>query len=457
MTSRIIVFFVASLSLCSCENLRIEDQVLQDVFGYAPQASVPLAADSQFQAAAVTPVPENETTTETEYWEMEDYNPPSIDYDVFDWTLTKRVASLSDENFLISPLGLKLALAILTEAATGVTKNELLSVMGFSLNQTLVRQKFTSIVDSLKKESPQYILNLGSRVYIGSNVRPKQMFAAIAEEFYKTELKTVDFHNPPEAAKQINSWVSNVTKGKISNLVSEDDVASVAVIVLNALYFKGSWRHQFAPNATKYDQFYISPNVIKEIPFMNLNEKFYYTESAKLGAKILRMPYLGKKFSMYIIVPIDLLGMSRVMSNINVLRTEMNNLREHYVDVKLPKFKFDYTSQLGGILKELGVREAFEDTASFPGIARGQYLSERIKISKVLQRSGIEVNELGSVAYAATEIALVNKFGEDTESQVEVVANRPFLFFIQDELTRQLLVTGRVSDPTLLDGAFKLV
>lgn len=47
------------------------------------------------------------------------------------------------------------------------------------------------------------------------------MFAAIAEEFYKTELKTVDFHHPPEAAMQINAWVSNITKGKISHLVSE--------------------------------------------------------------------------------------------------------------------------------------------------------------------------------------------------------------------------------------------
>nr|AAD09285.1 putative serpin [Hyphantria cunea]AAD40672.1 serpin [Hyphantria cunea] len=457
MTLRIIVFFVVSVSICTCTQVRIEDQVLHDVFGYAPQASIPLAADSQFQASAVTPVTENESTTEAQYYEWDYYNPPDINYDLFDWTLTKRVASSSDENFLLSPLGLKLALAILTEAATGVTKNELLIVLGFSSDQSTVRQKFTSIIDSLKKESPQYILNVGSRVYVGSNVRPKQMFAAIAEEFYKTELKTVDFHHPPEAAMQINAWVSNITKGKISHLVSEDDVANVAVMVLNALYFKGSWRHQFAPNETKYHQFYITPTVTKDIPFMNVNNKFYYTESAKLRAKILRMPYLGNKFSMYIIVPNDLSGMPHVMSNINVLRTEMNNLREHYVDITLPKFKFDYTSQLGGILKELGIRDAFEDTASFPGIARGQYLSERIKISKVLQRSGIEVNELGSVAYAATEIALENKFGEETESQVEVVANRPFLFFIQDELTRQLLVTGRVSDPTLLDGAFKLV
>lgn len=57
-----------------------------------------------------------------------------------------------------------------------------------------------------------------------------------------------------------------------------------------------------------------------------------------------------------------------------------------------------------------------------------------------------------------TEIALVNKFGEDDDEGVaaEVIANKPFFFFIQDEMTRQLLFTGKVADPSQVDGAFKL-
>lgn len=62
----------------------------------------------------------------------------------------QRVAASSEENFLLSPLGLKLALAILTEAATGATQKELSSVLGFDLDRNLVRRKFATIVDSLK-------------------------------------------------------------------------------------------------------------------------------------------------------------------------------------------------------------------------------------------------------------------------------------------------------------------
>lgn len=53
------------------------------------------------------------------------------------------------------------------------------------------------------------------------------------------------------------------------------------------------------------------------------------------------------------------------------------------------------------------------------------------------------------------EISLVNKFGEDSDMDQEVVANKPFIFLIQDEMTRQLLFTGRVSDPSVSDGDYK--
>lgn len=459
MISRIIVFFFASVSLCVSKDLTIDSQILQDVFGFSPQAAASQTVnkvENINQVPAVTPASVNDTSVAPDNQGTDNYYSAPVDYDRFDWTLTKRVASSSDANFLLSPLGLKLALAILTEAATGVTQSELSSVLGFDLDRAVIRRKFASIIASLKQESPHYILNLGSRIYISDDALPRQRFAAIAQEFYKTELKTINFHNPSEATKLINGWVANITQGRIPNLVNEDDIANMVVMVLNTLYFKGSWYHQFPQNATKSGQFYVTPKKMKEVQFMNINAKFYYAESSKFDGKILRLPYLGNKFSMYILVPNSLMGLNRVLDNMNALRAELDNLQLYTVDVTLPKFKFDYTSQLDGILKELGVRQAFEETASFPGLARGQLLHERLRVSGVWQRSGMELNEAGSVAYAATEIFLVNKFGEDASSQVEVVANRPFLFFIQDEATRQLLFTGRISDPSLKDGAFKL-
>lgn len=442
----LLVIFLVPITICHTNVITTE--LLESVFGVPGSVASPSAVQ---QAVPVSPQPDD-----TDYEESDNkYVPAVVDYDKFDWTLTKRVASSSQENFLISPLGLKLALAILTEAATGTTRNELSSVLGFDNDKKLVRQKFGVILSSLETKSTQYILNLGSRIYVGSTVLPQQRFAAIALQSYKTEIKSLDFGNPINASNEINAWVSNTTEGRIKNLVNADDVAGVSALVLNTIFFKGTWQHQFAPNGTKSRLFYMSAEDKKETAFMNIKNKFFYAESIKFNAKILRMPYMGNKFAMYIIVPNSLTGLSQIFNDLSTLRSELYYLQEHFVDVTLPKFQFEYTSLMDGVLKELGVRQAFGDTASFPGISRGQVHANKLKISKVLQRSGIEVNELGSTAYSATEIALENKFGEQVMPVAEVVANKPFLFFIQDELTRQLLFTGRVSDPTLFDGALK--
>lgn len=452
-----ITFFAAQILLCSSATANIDPNTLRDVFGYGstynPIGAV--ATETYRQVVAVTPY--NETLVDPDYWDLDEFHPSAANFDKFDWTLTKRVAAVSGDNFLISPLGLKLALAILTEAATGNTKLELSSVLGFALDRREVRIKFSTIIDSLKKQNPEYVLNLGSRIYIGDYVLPRQRFAAIAEEFYKTEIRGIDFYNPPEASKQINAWVSNITHGKIPDLVDDDDVSGVVAIILNALYFKGSWRHQFPTNATKSAPFFVTPDLQKPVLFMNIKEKFYFTESANFDAKILRMPYRGNKFAMFIIVPNSLTGLSRIMNGLSDLHLEMNNLQERTVDVTMPKFQFDYTSKLESVLKELGIRQAFEETASFPGLARGQLLHQRLRVSKIVQKSGIEVNEIGSIAHSATEIGIVNKFGEDDENDYEVVVNKPFLFFIQDEYTKQLLFTGRVSDPSIVDGDYKVL
>lgn len=85
----------------------------------------------------------------------------------------------------------------------------------------------------------------------------------------------------------------------------------------------------------------------------------------------------------------------------------------------------------------------FTQQASFPQLVRGTAVQDRLQVSNVLQKTGIEVNEKGSTAYASTVASLVNKFGGD----IEFNADRPFLFTIEDETTGTLLFTGKITRP----------
>lgn len=70
-------------------------------------------------------------------------------------------------------------------------------------------------------------------------------------------------------------------------------------------------------------------------------------------------------------------------------------------------------------------------------------VTNRLQVSQVLQKAGIDVNERGSTVYAATEVTLTNKFGIDYEFH----AVHPFFFLIQDETTGNILFSGKVVNP----------
>lgn len=92
---------------------------------------------------------------------------------------------------------------------------------------------------------------------------------------------------------------------------------------------------------------------------------------------------------------------------------------------------------------QLGIRSMFTFQASLPALARGQVVQNRLQVSNVLQKTGIEVNEKGSTVFAATQISLTNKFGGETE----FVVDRPFMFMIEDETTGTLVFSGKVINP----------
>ena len=124
---------------------------------------------------------------------------------------------------------------------------------------------------------------------------------------------------------------------------------------------------------------------------------------------------------------------------------QMENLP---IDVSIPKFKYQFSSHMEPVLREVGIRNIFDDTATLTGIAQTRRISSNLKVSDILQKTGIEVNENGTMAYVATEINIGNKIGEDIFH-----ADHPFLFFIEDESTGTVMYIGRMMNPLETTGS----
>ncbi|XP_076177429.1 uncharacterized protein LOC143151855 [Ptiloglossa arizonensis] len=367
-------------------------------------------------------------------------------FSVFDWSLLRAMSKRHPGNLLVSPISLKLALVLLYEGAQDETAHELSNVMHLPVTRTGTRDKFSSILRSLQTSSPAYKLNIGTRIFVDMNILTRQRYEAIIKTFYDTDVVTANLTDAHPLVQSINNWVSNLTDGNIDKMIEDErNVKDSLMLIMNALYFKGSWRRKyFSPENTQMGPFHPNRNETVNVPFMRTVGRFYYSESSELDAKILRIPYDGNKFAMYFLLPRTRYGIDQLVNEINpfVLMRHVWLMQDLSVDVSIPKFKFEYTSQLEAVLRELGIRDIFDDTATLTGIARTKRTSKHLKVSNIVQKAGIEVNENGTTAYAATEIDLVNKIEEETFH-----ANRPFMFYIEDESTGTILYMGKIINP----------
>jgi serpin B len=63
-------------------------------------------------------------------------------------------------------------------------------------------------------------------------------------------------------------------------------------------------------------------------------------------------------------------------------------------------------------------------------------------VTAIEHEAVVKVNEEGTEAAAATGVAIA-----ESAPAIQLLADRPFLFFVRDRLTGAILYMGRVADP----------
>ncbi|XP_053959374.1 serine protease inhibitor 27A-like [Anastrepha ludens] len=399
--------------------------------------------------------------------DADDYVPYRSDvHDRFSWALLKQIllstatrrnyiktAAIDgffpedSENVIFSPFSVKLVLALLTEATGNGTRSQrqLLATLGDIKAADNLRSFYRKTLASLKKENPHYTLHLETRLYTDSSIKPLPAFVELLKSAYETPIEELNFADGVASAAKINAWIARATEGRLQQLVTEEGVANSVMLLVNAIYFNGLWRRQFSESHPGV--FFRTPRDQLKVSYMELTNNFYYYQCNELKARIVRLPYRGRKFSMFVALPND------GQSIDSLLRRMQNEQLKHMqwmmerikLRIVMPKFKFGYKTDLKAALCRLGVVDIFTNQAQLTGMAADA--DDRLMVSNILQKSGIDVNELGTEAYAATEVEIVNRFGGG-EYVEEFVVNRPFVFFIEEESTGNILFAGKVMNPT---------
>lgn len=136
------------------------------------------------------------------------------------------------------------------------------------------------------------------------------------------------------------------------------------ITLINAVYFKGLWVYPFPENGPRLT-FYAGRKQV-EASYMEQNGQFYYDDSVILNAQLLRLPYRGGKFAMYVILPHQDSSINDVLSRINQesLHKALWYMSETEVNVTMPKFRFDYSERLNQPLQDVGLDKFLYPSAS---------------------------------------------------------------------------------------------
>uniref|UniRef100_A0A673I4K3 Leukocyte elastase inhibitor-like n=1 Tax=Sinocyclocheilus rhinocerous TaxID=307959 RepID=A0A673I4K3_9TELE len=160
-------------------------------------------------------------------------------------------------NVFYSPLSISAALSMLSLGAAGNTASQMSRTLHFPEAEGEMHAGFTKLLSEINRAGAPYTLSLASRLYGEQSYTFIEKFISDTRSLYEAELETVDFTSNADAARvNINSWVQKQTQGKIQDLLSEGDVDSLTRLVLvNAIYFKGSWETKFREEHTREQQF----------------------------------------------------------------------------------------------------------------------------------------------------------------------------------------------------------
>uniref|UniRef100_A0A2C9GUI8 Serpin domain-containing protein n=1 Tax=Anopheles culicifacies TaxID=139723 RepID=A0A2C9GUI8_9DIPT len=382
----------------------------------------------------------------------------SVDYqpfegrwnDDFDWGVIKEVLHKAPGNAVISPLSVKALLALLYEgsASKSETERELLRALSGDNDESVSKLQN----DLLQYKQQQRNLLITDRVYHDVSVTIMQKYHSIIDARYGATVEAIDFQDNASAAAKINEWIAQNTRGNIQNIVKPDTLQDALLLLINTIYFKGSWAMSFPPNATVDRPFYagrkttasrfVTPRIT---PFMKQRERiFYYKHSNTLNAQFLRLPYDINQLSMIVVLPDEQLSLSQLLTRLTpqAVHQALADMTEEEVEIELPRFTITYSNSMRECLQQLGISRVFSDQAELPLISRGR--STPLKVSTILQKSCILVDEQGTEASAATEGTLVFTI---LKHPIKFIANRPFLFLIYDEGKGNWLFAGKVEDP----------
>jgi serpin B len=363
------------------------------------------------------------------------------DYNHFGFELLMQARLDSPQaNLFLSPSGLAFALSMVQNGAGGETLKQMATVMhveGIAPADLNAANK--ALLDHLGSLDPKIKLEIANGIWTDKKAVIEPEFASANKSAFNAAVFSADFRDPG-FVKTINDWASDHTDGKITRMIEPPLDPSLRLIVMDAIYFKGTWLNQFDPKETRDRPFTLAGGESVKHPRMARAGKFAYREDEKFQA--IELPYAGNDVSMVVMLPkgnLDEFLRTLTAENFERWTGFMETRRG---SLELPRFKLENEYDLKPILKAMGMTLAFTPGADFKGIS-----SEPLAIDWVKQKTYVDVNEEGTEAAAVTGVGVRSMVVRKEPPPFRMIVDRPFVVALREKKTGILLFLGVILDP----------
>lgn len=377
------------------------------------------------------PIVDNNNVTVTSTQALADAN------QTFGWNLLKaEIDQKKDENVIISPLSVQLALYMAANGANGITEDEMLEMLQCKdCDIKSINAQAKLWTQLLSKESGHPTLSI-SNGFFYDDKRLRILSPGFKNDLaaYDCSFEKSDFSDETESLKQINGWVNNKTNGKIDKIlekITSDDIA----FLINALYFKADWSLGFNKNLSKKGEFITSKGDKKLVDFIgDSREVPLYVDNQ---TKIVDIPFRDSTYSLSLVW----------RENNEVLTTEtyqklIEKVKYESILFYIPKLKAKYENDIIKSLQNLGMRSAFNPLeADFSSLGVG---INKIFISQIKHKVVLDADEKGVEGAAVTSIGFVT-----TEIPRSIVFDTPYYIVLRHVKTNTIIFNGLINDPAL--------
>ena len=355
----------------------------------------------------------------------------------------------NNNNYLISPYSIEIALNLLKESTNNNTRNEIENVIP---NRTI--KVFNN--EKVKVTNGAFIKNKYKNLVLSS-------FTDNMKNKYNAEIIYDDFKN----ADPINNWVNEKTDKMIPKLVDSID-PNFMFGVVNAVALDLEFQSEFDCSKTSKTRFTKEDGLHMDVYMMsNSYEGGNVSYVKKDDYEAVSIPYKKVGDDQYEFIGIKVDDISKFINSLDddklnsIMKDAITADSKNQINVKLPKFKYNYdllTPKFKQILRNLGIKEVFGTNPDFTGFISKENMEKNgisPELSEAIHKTYIDLNEKGTKAAAVTAFLVVDKAAIEEPVQkniYNITFDNPFIYMIREKNSGEILFFGTVYEPTKWDG-----